>query len=424
MDSKQLLLNDWTTVRERILSRKVAVSKIEKDDKTTTIVGKLAKGSGEAYDPTLNWETGDVSCGCGKAAQPELLFCAHLIALFDTLCSKQRTLKYAEMFLDSLMQSKTYTSYKTPPDVIPSGCNMIDKLLNGGFERGVVTYIAGPTKVNKTWLGSQTAIYNSILGKHVLYIDTEKYYKQKDVFPRMAGYFKERWKDLVEEGKDVNMKFLFPSDYQDLASYLGIAMSYRSQGGKIIPTIFSNVPRGEQSPLYGIVKENKIDLIVVDSFTALFKKGMTSSAAQGLPGRGDMINMMLSKLENLAEDLGVAVLVVNHASRTYDFDVNDLLTGKDESGSGVWGGYSFMFNVKYLIQIEYIPTDDKENKIYKGRMARYVIRRLWPSLAAQYVIVEVLKDYGYEDFSIRGDISIEKDQEIRNISNEIEEVTG
>ena len=424
MDSKVLLLNDWTTIRERLLSRKVKVDKVEKDNDKKTIIGKLSKGSGEAYDPTFNWDTGEVSCGCGKAAQPELLFCSHLIALFDTLCSKKRTLEYAEKFYDALIKNKTYTSYKTPPDVLPTGCNMIDKLLGGGFERGVVTYVAGPTKVNKTWLGSQTAIYNAILGKNVLYIDTEKYYKQKDVFPRMAGYFKERWKDLIEDGQEVTMSFLFPADYQDLASYLGVAMSYRAMGGKIIPTIFSNTPRGEQSPLYGICKEKKIDLIVVDSFTALFKKGVTSSAIQGLPGRGDMINNMLSKLENLAEDLGIAVIVINHASRTYDFNVNDMLSGKDEDGSGVWGGYSFMFNVKYLLQVEYIPTDDKENAIYKGIMSRYVIRRLWPSLAPQYVIVEVLKNYGYEDFSVKGDIAIEKDEAIRDISEEVEEVTG
>ena len=57
-------------------------------------------------------------------------------------------------------------------------------------------------------------------------------------------------------------------------------------------------------------------------------------------------------------------------------------------------------------------------------MARYVIRRLWPSLAPQYVIVEVLKNYGYEDFSVKGDIAIEKDEAIRDISEEVEEVTG
>ena len=417
-----LLLNDWITVKERIASRKVKVKKIEKDDKKFIITGKLAKGSGEAYDPTFNWKKGSVTCGCGKAAKPELLFCSHLIALFDTLCSKKRTLKFAEMFYEELIGNKTYTSYKTPPDSLPTGCNIIDKLLNGGFERGVVTYIAGPTKVNKTWLASQTAIYNSILGRQVLYIDTEKYYKQKDVFPRMAGYFKERWKDLLEEGQEVGMSFLFPADYQDLASYLGIAMSYRAMGGKITPTIFSNVPRGEKSPIHGICKSKKIDLIVLDSFTALFKKGVTSSAIQGLPGRGDMINKMLSELETLAEELGIAVVVINHASRTYSFNVNDLLTGKDEEGAGVWGGYSFMFNVKYLIQIEYIPTEDEDNKIYKGRMARYIIRRLWPALAAQYVIAEVLQDYGYEDFSVKGTVNLERETLVQDLAENVEDI--
>ncbi len=425
MDSRILLLSDWTTMKARIASRKVKVSKIEKDDDKQTITGKLAKGSGEAYDPTFNWDKGTVSCGCGKADQPELLFCSHLIALFDTLCSKKRTEKYAEKFYKALIDNKNYISYKTPPDSMPTGCNIVDKLLDGGFVRGVVTYIAGPTKVNKTWMASQTAIYNSILGKNILYIDTEKYYKQEDVYPRMAGYFKSRWSDLwPDPDKKIPMNFLFPTDYKDLASYLGIAMSYRSLGGKIVPTIFSNVPRGEKSPLYGICKNKNIDMIIVDSFTALFKKGVPSATAQSLPGRGDMINKMLSELETLAEELGIAALVVNHASRTYDFNVNDLLSGKNESGSGVWGGYSFMFNVKYLIQIEYIPTTDTDNKIYKDRMARYVIRRFWPAMAPQYVIAEILTDYGYEDFNVKGNVTLEKKAEIRDLSKELEEIKG
>lgn len=398
LDSKVLLLNDWTTVRERLASRRVSVKKIEKSDDKKTIVGKLAKGSGENYDPTINWETGEVSCGCGKAAQKGLLFCAHLIALFDTLCAAKRTEKYADEFYKALQNSKTYTSYKTPSDSIPTGCNRIDSLMNGGFKRGVITVLAGPTKGGKTMLATQTAIHNLILGKNVLYIDTEGYYKDEDVFPTMTQYFRYRWYDIIGE-KPLNMSFLFPETAEELANYLGLSLSHRSRGGKMTPTIFSNVPRGDQSPIYGIVKEKKIDLIIIDSFTAIFKKGIISSQTQALPGRGDMINAIYAKLEKIAKDLGVAIILVAHASRNYDFDVNDLLVGKMEAGGGIWGGYSFMFNIKYLIQVEYIPMEDKSNRErYGGRMARYVIRRLWPALAPQYVIVEIVKDYGYEDF--------------------------
>jgi len=398
LDSKILLLNDWTTNRERMNSRRVRIEKIEKNDDKKTIVGILAKGSGEGYNPTINWETGEVSCGCGRAAQSNLLFCSHLIALFDTLCSKKRTEKYAEMFIKALQSNSEYTSYKSQSGPIPTGCNKIDGLLGGGFKRGVITAVVGPTKVGKSFLATQTAVYNIILGRKVLYIDTEGYYRDKDVYPKFVKYFRTRWYDIAGD-KPLNMNFLFPRSVEDFASYLGLAITLRSVGGKLTPVIYSNVPRGDKSPIYGIVADKKIDLIIVDSFTAMFKKGVVTSQSQARPGRGDLINAIYARLEEVANDLNVAVLLVNHASRNYDFNVNDLLTGKLENGSGVWGGYSFMFNVKYLVQIEYVPMDTKEDRDrFKGRMARYVIRRLWPAMYPQYVIVEILKDYGYEDF--------------------------
>ena len=67
-----------------------------------------------------------------------------------------------------------------------------------------------------------------------------------------------------------------------------------------------------------------------------------------------------------------------------------------------------MFNVKYLIQIEYIDTDDEDNKMYKGRAARYIIRRLWPAMYPRYIIGELLQDYGYERFELRGDVIAEE----------------
>ena len=81
-------------------------------------------------------------------------------------------------------------------------------------------------------------------------------------------------------------------------------------------------------------------MIVIDSLTAIFKKGIVASQTQALPGRSDMINALYARLEEIARDLGVAVIMTSHATRSYDFDVNDLLTGKTEAGGGVWGGYS------------------------------------------------------------------------------------
>ncbi len=229
MDSKELLLQDWTTVEERKTSAKISIIKLEKDDTTKTIVGKLAKGQGENYDPSINWETGDILCACGTAGHKGMLFCRHLVALFDTLCSKKRTEKFAEKFLRVAKNRKDYKAYRVTSERLSTGCDLVDKLLDGGFPKSIVTFLAGPTKVGKTWLLSQTMFYNALLGKRVLYIDTERYYIDEKVFPRMGGYFKERFKDLnpgkKPEDVELNVDFLFPKNIKELASYFGLAMN-------------------------------------------------------------------------------------------------------------------------------------------------------------------------------------------------------
>jgi DNA repair protein RadB len=56
---------------------------------------------------------------------------------------------------------------------IPTGCETVDDLLNGGFERGTVTQIYGPPAAGKTNLALSAAIEVAADGGTALYIDTE-----------------------------------------------------------------------------------------------------------------------------------------------------------------------------------------------------------------------------------------------------------
>src|SRR5206468_8096819 len=44
---------------------------------------------------------------------------------------------------------------KPTEELIPSGLDALDTILNGGLERGLVTLITGPTGVGKTTVGTQ-----------------------------------------------------------------------------------------------------------------------------------------------------------------------------------------------------------------------------------------------------------------------------
>jgi len=58
-------------------------------------------------------------------------------------------------------------------DPIPTGCDPLDELLGGGFERGAATQVYGPPAAGKTNVVLSAAMEAAAEGQSVLYIDTE-----------------------------------------------------------------------------------------------------------------------------------------------------------------------------------------------------------------------------------------------------------
>ena len=56
---------------------------------------------------------------------------------------------------------------------IPTGCETVDELLGGGFDRGAVTQVYGPPAAGKTNLALAAAVEVAATGGTALYIDTE-----------------------------------------------------------------------------------------------------------------------------------------------------------------------------------------------------------------------------------------------------------
>jgi DNA repair protein RadB len=56
---------------------------------------------------------------------------------------------------------------------VPTGCDAIDELLGGGFERGTVTQLYGPPAAGKTNVAMAAAVSAAIDGETVVYVDTE-----------------------------------------------------------------------------------------------------------------------------------------------------------------------------------------------------------------------------------------------------------
>ncbi|MHB9288232.1 DNA repair and recombination protein RadB [Halobacteriales archaeon Cl-PHB] len=58
-------------------------------------------------------------------------------------------------------------------DPVPTGCDPVDDLLDGGFDRGAVTQVYGPPAAGKTNLVLSAAVETAAGGDSALYIDTE-----------------------------------------------------------------------------------------------------------------------------------------------------------------------------------------------------------------------------------------------------------
>jgi len=56
---------------------------------------------------------------------------------------------------------------------VPTGCEPIDEVLGGGFERGGVTQVYGPPAAGKSNVMLSAAVETAVAGQSTLYIDTE-----------------------------------------------------------------------------------------------------------------------------------------------------------------------------------------------------------------------------------------------------------
>jgi RecA/RadA recombinase len=80
-------------------------------------------------------------------------------------------------------------------DPVPTGCEPVDELLGGGFERGAVAQVYGPPAAGKTNIGLSAAVSVALDGDRALYIDTERLSidRFRDVISGQADEHVETW---------------------------------------------------------------------------------------------------------------------------------------------------------------------------------------------------------------------------------------
>ncbi|SEH57057.1 DNA repair protein RadB [Halopenitus malekzadehii] len=160
-------------------------------------------------------------------------------------------------------------------DPVSLGCDPLDDLLGGGFERGVVTQVYGPPAAGKTNLALSAAVEVAAEGGSVLYIDTE-------------GLSIDRFRQIAEARTD--------DDVESVASRLIITEAYDFDDQQEAVR-----DAAEFAP--------EVDLIVLDSATGFYRLERTADTEGGESLRkvADQVTHLLS----LARRHDLAVVVTN-----------------------------------------------------------------------------------------------------------------
>lgn len=205
---------------------------------------------------------------------------------------------------------------------IPTGSRILDIMLDGGYEKDVITTIYGPAGSGKTVLCLLCAINVARTGKKVVYVDSE------------GGFSIERLKQISSH---IN---------QDYKKILDNIIFLR-------PTSFAEQKKSFEK-LKDIVNE-KVGLIVVDTIAMLYRLELGKNEEVYDVNRE--LGKQISCLTEIARNKMIPVLITNQVYT--DFDNKDKVN--------IVGGDILKYGSKCLIELQITPNGNRRLILKKHR---------------------------------------------------------
>ena len=202
---------------------------------------------------------------------------------------------------------------------IPSGSKILDRMMEGGYEKDIITTIFGPAGSGKTVLCMLCAINAVRNGKKVIYIDTEN------------NFSVERLKQIC--------KF----DYNKVLSNMVF----------LKPTSF-----GEQKNAFEKLKEivnNSIGLIAVDTISMLYRIEMGKN--EDVYSVNKELGIQISYLSEITRKKNIPILLTNQVYA--DFDNKDKVK--------MVGGDLLKYSSKCLIELQLTTGGNRRCILRKHR---------------------------------------------------------
>lgn len=170
---------------------------------------------------------------------------------------------------------------------ISTGSEVLDELLEGGLEKGIITNVYGESGTGKTSFCVQVASSVAEKGGKVAYVDTE------------GGFSPERMAQVAGEQALENIVIRNPVDFQQQEEAI--------------------------ESLEGLVESEDIEFVIVDSAVSLYRLKVNGDNASDINQR---LSQQLSELSKVARVHNIPVLITNQVYTS--FDEEDLeLVGRD-----------------------------------------------------------------------------------------------
>ena len=206
---------------------------------------------------------------------------------------------------------------------ISTGNLELDKWLDGGYEKDVITTIYGPAGSGKTNLCLMASVIQALKGKKIIFIDTE------------GGFSTERLNQIVSGNgwKSIDMQNIL----------------------LLKPTTFAEQRQAFNRLLDEISKTKQIGLIVVDSVAMLYRLelGIVKSAESGSDKQDHQNQQNKIRLVNLA--LARQLRILNEIARKKMIPVivtNQVYSSFDTHDVNMVGGDILKYWSKCLIQLQ------------------------------------------------------------------------
>jgi len=204
----------------------------------------------------------------------------------------------------------------------PSGSRILDAMLGGGYEKGIITTVYGPAGSGKTVLCMLCAINVARQGKKVIYIDTEE------------GFSVERLKQITSSTRTDHLKILNNIIF-------------------LRPMTFE-----EQKKCFEKLKEavkEKVGLIVVDTIAMLYRLELGKSEDPQQINRE--LGRQIAYLTQIARIKNIPILIANQVYA--DFEEKDKIN--------MVGGDILKYGSKGLIELQITPSGNRRAILRKHR---------------------------------------------------------